>query len=291
MWALAGRQHGTVTRPQLLELGFSPEAIKHRIRKGRLFPLWSGVYAAGTPEVSTQGRWMAAVLSCGDGAALSHAAAAALCGIGPKPGNEIDVTVPARSHPRGKGINVHRRKAFEVTTRHRIPVTAPACTIFDLAPRLGRDDLEEMIGQADIRGVITPVALRRLAEHTERRSGVPCVIATLDRREFRLTRSQLERLLIPIALRAGYPVPLTRHLVNGFEVDFYWPDLGIVVETDGLTYHRTAAQQAKDRIRDQIHTAAGLTPLRFTHDQIAHEPDYVERIMAATRARRQSASR
>ncbi len=57
--------------------------------------------------------------------------------------------------------------------------------------------------------------------------------------------------------------------------DFYWPDLGLVVETDGLRYHRTPAQQAKDRRRDQAHTAAGLTPLRFTHGQIAFEPAYV----------------
>ena len=53
-------------------------------------------------------------------------------------------------------------------------------------------------------------------------------------------------------------MPLTRVRVNGYEVDFYWPDLGLVVETDGLAYHRTPAQQAADRVRDQAHTAAGL---------------------------------
>ena len=57
---------------------------------------------------------------------------------------------------------------------------------------------------------------------------------------------------------------MTRQRVNGFEVDFFWPTLGLVVETDGLRYHRTPAQQARDRVRDQAHTAAGLTPLRFT---------------------------
>ena len=56
--------------------------------------------------------------------------------------------------------------------------------------------------------------------------------------------------------------------LNGFKVDFYWPGLGLVVETDGLRYHRRPAQQAADRVRDQAHTAAGLTPLRFTHAQI-----------------------
>jgi very-short-patch-repair endonuclease len=101
----------------------------------------------------------------------------------------------------------------------------------------------------------------------------------LDRRTFRLTRSKLERLFIPIAVRAGLPVPLTRQYVNGFEVDFYWPDLRLVVEADGLRYHRTAAQQAEDTRRGLAHAAAGLLPLRFTHEQIAYEQPYVEAIL------------
>jgi very-short-patch-repair endonuclease len=58
-----------------------------------------------------------------------------------------------------------------------------------------------------------------------------------------------------------------------------------VVETDGLTYHRTPQQQARDHLRDQAHVAAGLTVLRFTHSQIRFEPGYV-RATLATVARR-----
>jgi very-short-patch-repair endonuclease len=75
--------------------------------------------------------------------------------------------------------------------------------------------------------------------------------------------------------RVGLPLPETGLMLNGFEVDFFWPDLGLVIETDGLRYHRTPAQQARDRLRDQAHTAAGLTPLRFTHAQIRFEREYV----------------
>jgi very-short-patch-repair endonuclease len=57
--------------------------------------------------------------------------------------------------------------------------------------------------------------------------------------------------------------------------DFHWPELGLVVETDGLRYHRTPAQQARDRLRDQAHVEAGLTCLRFTHAQMAFEPGTV----------------
>jgi uncharacterized protein DUF559 len=278
-------QNGVITRPQLLALGFSIHTIKHCIRTGRLWPLWPGVYSIGTPEVSQRGIWMGAVLSCGRGAALSHADGTAIWGMGKALPKQIEVSVPLKSHPRGKGMKVHRRKSFEVTRRYKIPVTTPACTIVDMAPRLTRDGLEGMIGQADLLGLITPIALRREAGRYRHRPGAHRVIATIDRRAFRLTRSQLERLFIPIATRAGYPLPLTRHWVNGYEVDFYWPELGLVVETDGLTYHRTAAQQAEDRVRDQIHTASGLTCLRFTHEQVAYEREHVHRILAATRAR------
>ena len=73
--------------------------------------------------------------------------------------------------------------------------------------------------------------------------------------------------------------------MNGFKVDFHWPELGLVVETDGLRYHRTAAQQSRDRIRDQTHTAAGLTTLRFTHAQVRFQPRRVESTLAATMRR------
>jgi hypothetical protein len=129
-------------------------------------------------------------------------------------------------------------------------VTTPSCTIIDVAPRLTRDAFEEMVGQADVRGIASPETLRAAAGSCKRRLGAPRVIALLDRRTFRLTRSKLERLFIPIAVRAGLPVPLTRQHVNGFEVDFYWPDLKLVIETDGLRFHRTPAQQAEDTRRD-----------------------------------------
>jgi very-short-patch-repair endonuclease len=79
--------------------------------------------------------------------------------------------------------------------------------------------------------------------------------------------------------------PETQRRVNGFRVDFFWPTLGLVVETDGLRYHRTAEQQARDRLRDQVHTAAGLVPLRFTHWQVRYEPRHVEGIIHATTGR------
>lgn len=103
----------------------------------------------------------------------------------------------------------------------------------------------------------------------------------MDKATFVLTDSELERYFLPIARRAGLGRPLTQARVNGFDVDFYWPELGLVVETDGLRYHRTPSQQARDRVRDQTHTAAGLVPLRFTHWQVRHERRRVQETLEA----------
>lgn len=67
-------------------------------------------------------------------------------------------------------------------------------------------------------------------------------------------------------------MPRTKLRVNKFEVDFFWPELGLVVETDGLRYHRTPSAQLRDARRDRAHVIAGMTPLRFTHYEVRYEP-------------------
>jgi hypothetical protein len=92
---LARAQHGVVSRAQLLALGFTAQAIKHRMARGRLHPLYRGVYAVGRPQVSRDGRWMAAVFRCGSGAALSHHSAAALWEICDQRASAIEVSLAA----------------------------------------------------------------------------------------------------------------------------------------------------------------------------------------------------
>ena len=283
LWALAERQHGVVTRRQLQALGFTPKAIRHRLASGRLHRIGRAVYAVGRPGLTRHGRWMAAVLTCGPEAALSHESAAALWGMRDREGARVEVSVPVRCDPRQPGIVVHRRADFlarHCTRRAGIPVTTPVCTLVDLATRIDRAELEAAVNEADKRALTDPEALRAALDRLGRRPGVAALRRTLDRRTFTLTDSQLERRFLPLATEAGLGRPQTGRRVNGFKVDFYWPHLALVVETDGLRYHRTPAQQARDRLRDQAHAAAGLTPLRFTHAQVALEERHVQATLA-----------
>jgi very-short-patch-repair endonuclease/predicted transcriptional regulator of viral defense system len=289
VWSLARRQHGVVARRQLLNLGLHPEAIKHRLRKGRLHRVRRGVYAVGRPNLTQRGHWMAAVLASGPNAFLSHRSAAALWGIrrarATLAGNQfIDVTVDARRRPRCDGVRLHRVRGIgdrDRTRRDGIPVTSPIKTLIDLALVLSPGELETAINEADRLELVDPERLRSAAEARAGQQGVGPLRAILDFRTFTLTDSELERSFLRVVRRAGLPAPLSQQRVNGFRVDFYWPEFRLIVETDGLRYHRTPAQQSRDRIRDQGHAARGFIVLRFSHAQVAFDR---ESVMSAIRA-------
>lgn len=287
-WSLASRQHGVITRAQLAELGFTQRAIDHRLRRGRLHPLWRGVYAVGRPEVTRRGVWMAATLACGRESALSHDSGAALLRIASESTDAVHVSVPARLRRHRPGIVVHRRTRLEpadLTVVDGIPVTTPACTLIDLATRLGRERLEAAINQASKLGLIELETFHQRVRERPWQPGAAALARVIDRATFAFTDSRLERRFLPIVRRAGLPMPDTQRRVSGFRVDFFWRRLGLVVETDGGSYHRTPFQQTADRVRDQTHLVAGLTPLRFTHAQVAFESDRVEAVLAAVAAR------
>jgi very-short-patch-repair endonuclease/predicted transcriptional regulator of viral defense system len=288
-WRLARRQHGVLTRRDMLSLGFTPAAIRQRLATGRLHQVHRGIYAVGRPALTREGRWMAAVLAGGDDAMLSHGSAAALWGIGPE-WRLIEVSVRHRVWSRLSGVKGRARPSLpdqDVVIRRGIPVTTLPRTILDQAATAISDaSLERLVNEADAASGVD-FDFRALRHYCDVRSGEPGIRrlrSLLDPETFRLSDSELERIFRPLALAAGLPQPLTKAIVNGYEVDFYWPDLALVVETDSLRYHRNAIKQSRDLLRDQVHTAAGLTTLRFTHWQVARQPGHVEAILAATRA-------
>jgi len=276
-----------VARRQLLELGFSAAAIEHRVATGRLHPVRRGVYAVGRDGLSREGHWRAALLACGDGAFLTHLSAGALYGICAERPGRVEVGVRDGHTRKIEDIRTRRRPtlpATEIGTARGVPVTSPVQTMIDLATVQGPRYLLRSIDEADIGDVINPERLRREIEERPGVPGVRPLRRLLDRDTFVLSREELERLFLPLARQAGLPLPLTQTIVNEYEVDFFWPDLGLVIETDGWRYHRTPAAQSRDARRDQAHTASGLTALRFSHHQVKYEPDEVLDILIRTAA-------
>jgi very-short-patch-repair endonuclease len=239
---------------------------------------------------------MAAVLGCGSRAALSYGSAAALWGIERERRGFVEVSARSYALRQRPQVRVYRRtnlQAAEIVVCEGIPVTSVVRTLIDVASRLNRAALERAVNEADRLGLIDPETLLIAMESHPGKRGVKPLRELLGRRIFRLTDSELERRFLRLVAEAGLPVPLTQRTVNGFKVDFLWPDLKLVVETDGLQYHRTASQQARDRLRDQTHLTAGFTPLRFTHSQVRYESGYVRFTLVAVfnRLRRLDAER
>jgi hypothetical protein len=128
---------------------------------------------------------MAAVLACGQGALLSHQSAAELWEIRAPEQRPIEVTVPARDRRRIRGLVVHRRTVLsspDRRTRNRIPVTAPARTLADLAARLSPHQLESAINEADGRDLIDPERLRDAMRQMGGEPGVGRLSRLRDRR-------------------------------------------------------------------------------------------------------------
>lgn len=293
VWRLVGEQHGMVARAQLLALGYNAAAIQHRIAYGRLHPVARGVYAVGWPYLDRRRRWATAVLAAASGdksthfptepylggcTALSHRSAAELWGIGTEKRERIDLSALRPQAVRRPGLLVRRRpslSAAQICIHDDLPVTSPVQTLIDLATELTPLEVERAVNDADKRDLIDPESLRLALDDHAGEPGVRPLRQILDRLTFLLSDSDLEVYFRPIAASAGLPAPLSKHRVNGFQVDFFWPALALVVETDGLKYHRTPAAQKRDANRDRAHTLAGMTPLRFTHYEVRYEPGRV----------------
>jgi very-short-patch-repair endonuclease len=288
VWTLVRAQHGVIARPQLLHFGFSAEAIKHRLTRGRLRLIWRGVYAVGQLPLTKEGRFMAAVLAGGTGAALSHESAAALWGIRKAGLDPIDISRPG-NRVRLEGIRAHRRNPMPATTTLKsISVTQPLFTLVDLAASLHPRALEAAVNETDKLRLVAPAQTRKQLAEMPRTPGLGLLEAMLG--VHKRTDSDLERAFLRLVRKAGLPLPKTQKRANGHRVDFHWPELGLVVETDGSAYQRTPMQQMRDRQRDQAHTKAGLTPLRFAELQIDYYPDeVVETLRALIAQKRQQA--
>jgi very-short-patch-repair endonuclease len=270
-WALARQQEWVISGEQLRGLGFSPEAIQHRLDSGRLHSLWRDVFAVGRPDVTDRGRWIGALLACGEDAALSHESAGASCGMWRGDTNLVHVSLPSDRRVRLEGIRPHRRDPMPPTTTvDGSRLITPLFTIIDLAAHLDEKPLTRALNEADRLDLVDPDELASLVESLRNRRGIRKLRSLLS--DYTRTDSDLEGRFLALARQAGLPQPQTQIELHGHRVDFYWPDLELVVETDGLTYRRTPAQQAADRKRDQTLTAAGLRCVRFPNQQVRAEP-------------------
>lgn len=90
----------------------------------------------------------------------------------------------------------------------------------------------------------------------------------------RPTRSALEDAVDELLTRHGLRPPETNVMVYGFEVDYLYPQHGLVIEADGARYHDTAFRQAQDRRKQATIEGHGLRVLRLRWEDTRPEHEW-----------------
>jgi very-short-patch-repair endonuclease len=265
---VAGRQHGVISRRQLLSHGWDSSRIARELRARRLHRLHAGVYAVGHRALSDRGRWMAAVLACGPDGVLSHHSAAALWRL---PVRDNGLTRITATHRRRRpGIAIHRAQLHprDHTTRHGIRITSLARTLADISHSLDDERFHRAVKEAQFRDLwvdaqvldtLTRTRARRLQDYLGDET---------------LTQTELEDAFLRICRRHRIPTPVTQYGIKP-RVDFIWHAERLIVEVDGWEAHRTRVAFQDDRTTTNALQLAGYLVLRYTYQDVTRRKDLV----------------
>ncbi len=297
--AVCARQHGVVSRAQVLRLGGTQRMIQSRIRSELWESFHPGVYRlAGSPS-SWRQSLMAACLACGAGAVASHRSAGALWPLPGFPEGPVELSILGVAR-RSRRFVVHRvtsLAAVDITELSGIPVTTPTRTLIDIASVVPRDVVEEALDDALRRGLVTRARLRwRLDALSEKgRPGVGVIRALLDARptEDSIPQSVFETRLLRLLKASGLPRPELQHQIRvGGRliaiVDFAYPDVKLAIEAEGYRWHSGRTRWQRDLARRNSLTTLGWRVIHVTWDDLSGRPDGVTAAIRKGLAERRS---
>jgi hypothetical protein len=288
---VAAKQFGYITRTQLLAIGVGAPAIRYRVKTGRLIRVYAGVYAVGYVNRTPVARACAAVLACGERAALSHGSAAALWGLYKHWDEPFEVTVAGACRRRA-GIKVHRSRVLlrrDVTMQLGIRVTSPARTALDVAPRVSDKRLARMVNDGFRGPYLHQDDLADVVRRNPAHPGTKRLLRFVEDPNAP-TNSPLEDDFVEFAKRYGLPAPVTNTYLFGYEIDVLYPAERVIVEVDSVEYHSDRDRFEGDRDRDATMLAADYVTVRVTHERMNATPEReADRMLRILDARRRAA--
>ena len=285
---IAAEQHGHISTRQLRECGLDSDAVTHRVRTGRLHRVHRGVYAVGHAAITLTGRFVAAVLACGDGSSLSFFSSGAYWSFMRWEERLIDVTVVGTTTRRIAGVRVHRARSLDerdIWHRDGMCVTSPARTLLDLAAVLPPEALRRAARQAQAERRVNVRQLREILERSNGHHGVPALRAIVDDGPAP-TRSDLEDALLDLLDDAGIERPeLNAPLrLDGRRIvaDYLWRARRLAIEADSRRWHDDPLTRRNDADKQAILEANDYRVLRITEHQITDQPQQtLARVRAA----------
>ncbi len=275
---LAGRHDGVVSLEQLRAAGLSYEQIRRLVLRGYLIRLYRGVFAVGHRPLTTRGHLRAALLAAGPDAYLSHRTAAAVWGLRDVSTQRIDVTVPEGTRRSRGPLRFHEMsREPDVKPRNGLRVSAVPQMLIELAPYETRRELDRLITQSVRKRILDLDRMRLALARHARRPGVgklhqalAVYLPTQDR------RSDLERDFDRfLAEHPEIPRPQTNIMIDGWEIDCYWPEQRLAVELDGRPYHIAVRDIEKDKFKDGKLLLKGIRVMRITDMRFKYDRDGV----------------
>lgn len=264
-----------------------------RLQSRRLHEIHRGVYLVGhtvPPPLATE---HAALLACGEWAILSHRSAANLWSLLSYPATgPVWITVPPERSAGRPRIKICRARLLprDMRERHGLRLTSPPRTILDLSLLLDEDELEHVVAEAQFRRLASDAELRAQLQGNEGKRGAAKLRRVLDLPGGpKRTRSKGERAMLRELRKARVTGFETNARIHGYEVDFLWRELGVVVELDGWDGHSGRVAFERDRLKIARLVAHGLTVIPVTGRQLRNDPGGVmnrlERALNAARNR------
>ena len=279
--ALLSRQGGLARRRDLQAAGLRRRALERGLRSGALRAVGGNVVSARLDVPDHEPARAAAV---GLDGVVSHSTAARMWGIElVEDQGQCHVTVARdRSRAAWAGAVVHRSDldADDVALHDGCRLTTVLRTVLDLCRVL---PLAEAVAAADSalrQSLLTVDELVQAAEGLAPARGsarVRQVVRLVDP----MSGSVLESLCRVLLVLAGLAPPETQLRVHGRggrllgRVDFAWPAARLVVETDGYAFHADRASYRADRRRTNALVLDGWRVLRFSWEDVRHDPQYV----------------
>jgi very-short-patch-repair endonuclease len=297
---LATAQHGVVSVPQLLALGYAERTIRRWAAEGRLHRMHQGVYAVGHRRLSWQSRCWGAVLGAEANevdevvwpAVASHGSAAYLWGIYRYAPERIDVTAPIRRRAKREFV-VHFSSILAPEDRGErkgIPVTSVPRLLMDLAIRSQPQQLDRLLERTEELGLFDLHAIEdvlgRAGGHRGR--GRLRRALALYQPDPTFTRSRFEKEFRRRVRRAGIAAPAMNFNAHGYELDAYWPELRFAVELDLYETHGSRAAFERDHLRQEELKLLGIEMVRITRPRFQRDPEAVMRNLSRLLLRRRA---
>lgn len=302
IFLLAERQHGVITRQQILDSGLSRGSLQGMLAKRALIFLDRGVYrVAGAPQTWEQtiiSAWLAASNQIRD-VAVGYRTAAAIHGL---PGYARDgraILVTARgdreTSRQARVITCTDLRSEDIATLPSgLRITSPLRTVFDLGLKLPNPArLDRLLDRSLLDKIVAVPLLWDLVTHTEGsgKRGIVRMRAALEARSgaYVPLESELEHLAIEALTRFGVVGAVRQHPLPGApfgRVDLAFSYARLIIELDGGQHNLPSSRQA-DYERDVTAAREGWLVLRFTWSQVKFSPDWFAQSVAdVLRARR-----